>query len=125
MSRALRFTRATVWRSEPAGIQVVADHVAVALTVNGAPVLGLRAHREPPGLVVVDEAIVIRVGPDGPAQKKTSRAMVRVLCERFELKTNQGTLALGAVLLSAWDAHLVAFAAAERDGLGAAPGVLQ
>lgn len=101
----LKFTKVEAWVSEPPGVEVIADKDSVVVKANGQPLFGM-ATEPGPEVLLMPDALVTAVGPDGqPHEKRISGQQAKVTAESFGLQTSEGSVHIGKVLGEAWQAH--------------------
>lgn len=95
------FVSAALWASQPPGIAIVSTHEHVTVESGGQILLGLKMQRQNP-LVLLDEAVVLI----GGREERMTPQGARSWAESATLQVAGGELAIGPVLVQAWDDHV-------------------
>lgn len=104
MAIKLQFGESRVWRSDPAGLVVVAD-AECAYVETPRQRLVQMARQRPDHLAVMDVAVVSNVTPAGPQTAVITLDQADGWARKMKINTPDGPIPLGNVLVDAWAAH--------------------
>ena len=113
----LTYTESRVWRSEPAGLVVVADAACVYVESPKQRLVQMQRHR-PDHLAVIDVAVVSNVTPTGLETVAIALDQADGWARQMRLNHPSGPVPLGDVLHAAWAAHQELYLQARRAAHG-------
>lgn len=97
-----------LWQSEPDGLAIVADAIAVRVETPRQLLVTMQLHR-PDQYALVDQAVCSQLGKAGPETYALSLEAAKQWAANMRLNINAprmaGSLPIGEVLSRAWEEH--------------------
>lgn len=101
-----------LWQSDPDGLAIVADEVAVRVETPRQLLVTMQMHR-PDQFALVDQAVCSQLAKHGPETYAMDLEAARKWAGQMKLNisgpTSAGAVEIGEQLLAAWDAHMALF----------------